>query len=113
MHEHLIKWLSDIIKKQKEECTYATMLVIIFWNFTMLQYRSNYSNEKANVRAEDLTLRGNIRKILNLGGDPGSVSLPEMKFGNSSQKARTNRYQTFLVPSSFSDFLYFVRDCSS
>ena len=37
-----------------------------------------------------------------------SVSLPEIKFGNGSQKARTNRYQTFLVLSIFSVFLYFV-----
>ena len=35
-------------------------------------------------------------------------SLPEIKFGNSSQKVLTNRYQTFLVFSSFSGFLYFV-----
>ena len=34
--------------------------------------------------------------------------LSRIKFDNSSQKARTNRYQTFLVLSSFSGFLYFV-----
>ena len=37
-----------------------------------------------------------------------SVSLREIKFGNSSQKASTNRYQIFLVLTSFSGFLYFV-----
>ena len=45
-----------------------------------------------------------------MGGDIAQcpVSLPEIKFSNSSQKTRTNRYQTFLVLSSFSGFLYFV-----
>ena len=37
-----------------------------------------------------------------------AVPIPEIKFGNSSQKARTNRYQTFLFLYSFSGFLYFV-----
>ena len=36
------------------------------------------------------------------------VSLLEIKFGNSSQKASANRYHTFLVLPSFSGFLYFV-----
>ena len=49
-------------------------------------------------------------KIPNLGEDIAvrSVSLPEIKFGNSIQKARTNRYQTFLVLSSFSGVFHFV-----
>ena len=56
-----------------------------------------------------------------MGGDIDQhlVSLPVIKFGNSSQKTRTNRYQTFLVlPDQvfwFSLFCsrYFVQDCSS
>ena len=36
------------------------------------------------------------------------VSLPELNFGSSSQKTSKSRYQTFLVLSSFTGFLYFV-----
>ena len=62
------------------------------------------------LRLKDLGKLGNIRKIPNLGRDIAQcpVSLPEIKFSNSSQKTRTNRYQTFLALSSFSGFLYFV-----
>ena len=62
------------------------------------------------LKLKDLGKQGNIRKIPNLDVDiaQSPISLLEIKFGNSSQKARTNRCQTFLVLSSFSGFLYFV-----
>ena len=34
--------------------------------------------------------------------------LQKLRFGSSSQKTRKSRYQTFLVLSSFTGFLYFV-----
>ena len=35
-------------------------------------------------------------------------SFQKLNFGNSSEKTRKNRYQTFLVLSSFTRFLYFA-----
>ena len=35
-------------------------------------------------------------------------SMPSRNFGSSSQKTRKSRYQTFLVLSSFTGFLYFA-----
>ena len=51
-------------------------------------------------------LPNDLRKISNLGGE---IFPPQkLSFGSSSQKTRKSRYQTFLVMSRFTGFLYSV-----
>ena len=61
---------------------------------------------------QDLRKKGNIRKISNLGGDivePNAQSpLHKTNSGNSSEKTRKSRYQTFVALSSFAGFFYFA-----
>ena len=134
MHEHLIKWMNEIIKKQKEEChicynlghnTLELYNVVVQIQLTtskrnVIPSIANYVYELRHEYSNDLRKLGNIRKIPNLGGDIAQclVPLPEIKFGNSSQKACTNRYQGFSCTVHFfwiSLFCskYLVRDCSS
>ena len=81
---------------------------------------ANYVYQLPHEYSNDLRKLGNIKKIPNLGGEIAQclVPLPEIKFGNSSQKACTNRYQGFSCTVHFfwiSLFCskYLVRDCSS
>ena len=66
--------------------------------------------ELPNELRLDLSKFGNIRKISNLSGD--ETPFKRSNIGNTSQKSRMKRYQTFFIPSSFTRFFYFVRDWS-
>ena len=105
----------------------STILVIIFWNFTMFQYRSDSAQVKRNVISSikilvyelphdllnDLTLRilGNkeilVKSQIWVETQP-SVQSPfqKLNFGDSNQKTRKSRYKAFLFLSSFIGFLY-------
>ena len=52
---------------------------------------------------------GNIRKILNLGGDMSSAQFffKKLNFGNGIRKTCKSRYQTLPVLSNFTEILYF------
>ena len=54
--------------------------------------------------------QGNIRKILNLGGDitQRPVPPPEIKLRQQQSKNTENRYQTFLALSNFTGSLHFA-----
>ena len=110
-------------KCREQEKYFQTILVIIFWNLTMFQYRSDSVQVKQNVISsiakvvydlphelpKELRLRILGNKEM-LGKSQIWVQSPFQKliFGNSSQKTCKCRYQTFLVMSSFTGFLYFV-----
>ena len=108
---------------------YSTILVIIFQNLTMFQYRPDSPQVKRNVIScianlvyelphelpNDLRLKtlGNkeiLRKSQIWVQTQPSAQSPfqKLNFGNSSPKTRKSRYQTFLVLSSFTGFLCFV-----
>ena len=56
----------------------------------------------------------NIRKISNLGGGIAQCSFfKKYNFGNSSRKTLKSRYQTFLVLSNVSEFVYFTSNILS
>ena len=62
-----------------------------------------------NLRLRILGNKEILEKSQNLGGDIWVESpFQKLNFGNSSGKIRKNRYQTFVVLSSFTGFLYFV-----
>ena len=110
------------------------IVVIIFWNFAMFQYRANSPQIKQNLISSitnlvyelshglpnNLRLRiiGN-QKILEksqvwLETKPKAQS-PFQKSNsfNSSQKEQKNRYQSFLVLSNFTGFVYSVPNITS
>ena len=62
------------------------------------------------LKIQDFRKQGNIRKILNLGGDIAQcpVLFSEINFGNSSKKRHKLRYQTFLFLSNFTGSLCLV-----
>ena len=108
----------------------STILVIIFWNITMFQYRSDSLQRKPNLISIIITLicefphellsnlrlrileKQQIEKfqiLLEIAQCP--VFLPEIQklnFGNSNQKQKSRTYQSFAVLSNFTGFLYFI-----
>ena len=113
----------------RQYTTHATILVIIFWNFTMIQYRSDYPQVKRNVISSIANLvyqlphdspndlRPRILGNKEILGEyqirvkthaNAQSSFRKLNFSNSSQKARKSRYETFLFWSSFTTFRYFV-----
>ena len=103
----------------------STILVIIFWNFTMSQYRSKSPKVKRNLVSSiaslvyelphelpnDLRILGN-QKILEksqilVETQPSVLFLFQtLNLGKSSQKTRKNRYQIFPFQSNFTGFSY-------
>ena len=122
-------------REQKKH--FQAILVIIFWNFIVFQYRSQLPQVKQNLifsitnaefqlpqelpnnlRFRIIEKLRNIGKILNLGGDIASAQSPFQKliFGNSNQKACESRYQDFFALPNIAGLLYFlanlfVQDC--
>ena len=100
----------------------ATILVKIFWNFTIFQYRSNPPLVKgnlissiANLVLKNLTLsilgKQEILEISQIYMDTQPiVSSPfrNLDFENSSLKTLKNRYQTFLSLFNFTGLLHSV-----
>ena len=112
-----------------------TILVIIYWNFTVFQYRFDSPNikrtlissiansvyelphEVPNNKTQDLRKLGNIRKISNLGGHIAQclVSLQEIRLWQQQLKYTQNLIPNFSFLVQFywiSPFCskYFVRD---
>ena len=105
------------------------ILPIIFWNFTMFQYKLEQPQVKRNVITSKgnlvyelphelpnglrLRILGNVellgRSQIWLQIQPSNQSpLQKFNFGISIQRACKSKYQTFLVLSSFTGFLNFV-----
>ena len=109
------------------------ILVIIFWNFTMFQYRSKSPQVKQYLVSSMVNLvyelpndlrvasrvserlktqgrrkLGNIGKISNFVGDVAqcTVSPREIKLCQQQSKNTQSRYQTFLFLSNFTGFFY-------
>ena len=114
-------------REQKEN--FQIILVIIFCNFTIFQYRSDSPQVKGNLVSSianlvcelphelpnDLRFRmSENQEILEksqiwVGTQPSAQSpFKNLDFANTSQKTRKNRYQTFHFLHSFSGLLYFV-----
>ena len=101
----------------------GTVLVRIFWNVTMFQYRSNWPEVNPNLTSiitnllyelpSKLRLRilgkQEIEKSQILVKTEPSAQSPSqnLNFGNSNQKY-LQIYQSFVVLSNFTEFLYFV-----
>ena len=106
----------------------ATIVVIIFWNFTIFQYTSDSPQVKRNLISSIANfvyklpheLLNNLRRrILRkqevleksqiwMGTQPSpQPPFKNLNFTNSSQKTRKNRYQTFLFLSSCTGLLQF------
>ena len=111
----------------------TTFLVIIFWNFTMFQNRSDSTQVKLNVissitnlvgeqyhelpndlKPQNLNKLGDIRKITNLEGDSLMPSLPSRNkiLAIAVKKLTKCRYQTFLDFSNFTEFPYIAPNIS-
>ena len=61
------------------------------------------------LKTQDPKKYANIKKMSNLGGDIAQRPVPQkLNFGNNSQNTRKSRYKTFLILSSFTEFLCFV-----
>ena len=78
----------------------------MFWNFTMLQYRSDLTQVKQNLIFSITNFvykQRNIRKILNLGGDksPAQSLLEKSNFGKTVKNNKQEQTSTFLVLSNF------------
>ena len=107
-------------REQKEN--FQTILMIIFWNFTIFYYRSDSPQVKGNLISSmaklvyklpqelqnDLRLRiSGSQEILEKYAQC-IVSLPELRLCKQQLKTRKNRCQTFLFLSSFTGLLHFV-----
>ena len=105
------------------------ILVVIFWNFTILQYISDSAQVKRNLITSiaklvyelphelpnNLRLRifrnqEILKKYKSQIDTQPSVQSPfkNLNFANSSYKTPKNRYQTFLFLSSFTGLLHFI-----
>ena len=114
----------------------STILVIIFWNFTMFQYRSDSPQVKGNLipsRANmvyelppelpnDLRNQEILKKsqiwvdnslVSSLPLRTQTVFLQELRLCQSQLKKITKKYQIFLFLSSFTGLLYFVSNILS
>ena len=116
-----------IFSEQKE--ILKKILPIICRNFTMFQFRSDSPQVKRNmisstaIMVYGLTqeLPNNLRlsilqnkeilkksQVWEKTQPSAQHSFQKLNFGNSTQKTRKSRYQTFFILSSFTGFLYFV-----
>ena len=117
--------------REQEENSQA-MLVLIFWNFTILQYKSDSPQVQGNLipsianlvyklsheLLNDLRKLGNIRKISNLGGYRAQclVSLQELRLCKKQLKNTEKQIPNFSFPLQFFRVFpfcskYFGQDC--
>ena len=113
-------------KCREEKEGFEATLVIISWNFTIFQYRSDSPQVKGNLISSitnllyelphelpnDLRLRklGNIRKISNLGGHIAQylVSLQELRICEQQLKNTQKQIPNLFFLSSFTGLIHFV-----
>ena len=116
-------------KCRDQKRNFQTIVVIIFWNYTIFQYRSNSLHVKRNFISSianlvyelphELSKNLRLRILGNQGileksqvlvkTKPSAQSLFFGLFsGNSNRKSPKNGYQTFPLLSNITGFLYFV-----
>ena len=116
-------------KCREQKQNFQRILVIVFWNFTIFEYKPDQPKVKQNVISSKRNLVYEVRhetpndfaiRLLRKKEILGKSSiwvetqshaqppLPKFNFGSSSQKSCKGRYQTFIVLSRFTGLLNFV-----
>ena len=129
----LVIYKNGLIRKKMLISNFMTsqpaILIIIFWNFTIFQYRSDSPQVEGNLISSIANLVYELphelpnklrRRILGeqeilgksqiwVGTQPSSqFPFKNLDFANTSSKTRKNRFQTFLFLSSFTGLLHLV-----